>query len=141
MVVARQLSRWGARLHRLLYLRYIGASVAALAADMGLFLLLLAASWSAALASAASYSIGIIVHWLISTRLVFVHAAKTSGLDRTRQKALFLASAFVGLVLTVAIVAIGDGWGFDPRLAKLAAIGVSFQTTYVLRKTLVFSGS
>lgn len=140
-MVAAHLSRWGARLHRLLYLRYVGASVVALAADMGLFLLLLAAGWSAALASAASYSMGIIVHWLISTRLVFVHAAKTSGLDRARQKALFLGSAFVGLALTVAIVAIGDSWGFDPRLAKMVAIGVSFQTTYVLRKTLVFAGN
>lgn len=140
MTVA-QFARWGGRLQHRLYLRYVGASLAALAADMGLFLLLLAAGWTAAMASALSYSAGIIVHWLISTRFVFVHKAQTAGMARTRQKALFLASALTGLGLTVAIVALGDGWGFDPRLAKLVAIAVSFQTTYLLRKTLVFAGN
>ncbi len=128
-----------ARLHQIVYLRYVGASGAALAADMGFFLALLSAGWSAALASAISYSTGISVHWLISTRLVFGDAAKTSGSDRARQKALFLGSALAGLGLTVAIVAMGDALGFDARIAKLVAIFISFQTTYVLRKTIVFA--
>ncbi|MGQ2932091.1 MAG: GtrA family protein, partial [Sphingopyxis sp.] len=121
------------------YLRYIGASALALAADMGLFQLLLAGGWHAAAASASSYSAGIAVHWLISTRLVFVAGARTQGVERARQKALFLGSALAGLGITVGIVWIGDAFGLDPRLAKLAAIAISFQTTYVLRKTIVFA--
>ncbi|MGH6650367.1 MAG: GtrA family protein [Sphingopyxis sp.] len=129
-----------ARLHRITYLRYIGASAFALAADMGLFLLLLAGGWHAAAASAISYSAGIAVHWLISTRLVFVAGAQTRGIERARQKALFLGSALAGLGITVGIVWAGDAFGLDPRLAKLAAIAISFQTTYVLRKAIVFAG-
>ena len=36
------------------------------------------------------------------------------------------------------IVGTGSAFGFDPRLAKLAAIVVSFQTTYLLRRHIVF---
>lgn len=127
------------RLLRLTFLRYVGASVMALAADVGLFLLLLAAGWGAGLASAASYGIGIIVHWLVSSRFVFVHGARTVGADRVRQKSLFLASAAVGMALTVMIVSAGELAGFDPRLPKLTAILGSFIITYFLRKALVFA--
>ena len=36
------------------------------------------------------------------------------------------------------IVGGGSALGLDPRLAKLAAILVSFQTTYLLRRHIVF---
>lgn len=120
------------------FLRYIGASALALWVDYRLFLLLLDMGWMPALASAASYGAGIVVHWLISSRLVFIDGARTAGLERVRQKGLFLSSALVGLGLTVAIVWAGDLAGVDPRLSKLAAIGVSFFATYILRKTIVF---
>lgn len=123
----------------LTFLRYVGASAIARAGDMGLFLAFLAAGWLPAAASAASYAAGIVIHWLISSRLVFVEGARTTGIDRVRQKGLFLGSAFAGLAITVAIVAAGDAGGIDARLSKLAAIGVSFVATYVLRKTLVFA--
>lgn len=121
------------------FLRYVGASVFALAADMGLFLLLLGAGMLAPAASAVSYTVGIGAHWLVSSRLVFAAGAAPGGAERWRQKFLFLLSAFVGLALTVAIVAGGEMAGLDPRLAKLLAIAVSFVVTYVLRKTVVFS--
>lgn len=129
----------GSRLMRLVYARYVLASVAALGTDIATFLLLMAAGTRAALASAAGYGVGIVVHWLISSRLVFAGAADVRGADRHRQKALFLASAFVGLALTVAIVAAGEAAGFDPRIAKLVAVIAAFQTTYVLRRTIVFA--
>ena len=47
-------------------------------------------------------------------------------------------SALVGLGVTTAIVGGGSALGIDPRLAKLAAIVVSFQTTYLLRRHIVF---
>ncbi|OZA93909.1 MAG: polysaccharide biosynthesis protein GtrA [Erythrobacter sp. 34-65-8] len=119
-------------------LRYGLASVAALAVDMGLFLLLLAAGLAAAPASALGYSLGIVTHWLISSRAVFVGRVAERGPDRTRQKALFVGSALVGLALTTAIVGAGELAGFDPRLAKILAIAISFAATWLLRSRIVF---
>ena len=51
---------------------------------------------------------------------------------------LFVGSALVGLAVTTAIVGTGSAFGFDPRIAKLAAIVFSFQTTYLLRRHIVF---
>lgn len=127
------------RVRSLLFLRYVGASAFALAADMGLFLLLLGGGMPAPVASAVSYTVGIGAHWLVSSRLVFRAGAAPGGAERWRQKLLFLLSAFVGLALTVAIVAIGEIVHGDARVAKLAAIAVSFVATYILRKTIVFS--
>lgn len=121
--------------------RYGLASVVALATDAGLFLLLLETGLDAMAASATGYCAGILVHWLVSSRVVFADGAAARGTaDRTRQKALFVASALIGLAITTAIVGGGDAAGFDPRLAKLAAIIVSFQTTYLLRRHIVFRG-
>lgn len=128
-------------LHRIRLLRYGCASVAALAVDMGVFLLLLAVLMPAALASALGYSAGIVTHWLFSSRTVFTETVAERGPARTRQKALFVASALIGLALTIAIVGAGDTAGIDPRLAKLAAIGVSFVATWLLRSRIVFRDS
>ena len=48
-------------------------------------------------------------------------------------------SRMIGLAITSAIVGIGTHIGLDPRLAKLGAIAVSFQTTYLLRRAVVFA--
>lgn len=121
------------------WLNYLLASVLALGSDAGLFLLLLDAGLAPVTASATGYCAGILVHWVISSRLVFADgtAARGTG-ERHRQKLLFVASALVGLAVTTAIVGGGSALGLDPRLAKLAAIVVSFQTTYLLRRHIVF---
>lgn len=118
--------------------RYLLASVGALAVDMGMFLALLSLGVWAAGASAAGYSLGIAAHWLMSSRAVFIGRVAARGVPRTRQKALFVISALVGLALTTAIVWAGDVSGFDPRLAKLVAIAVSFSATWLLRSRIVF---
>jgi putative flippase GtrA len=120
--------------------RYGIASVGALAVDFGSFLALLALGAPAVAASAAGYGLGIVVHWLLSSRAVFADSVAGRGRERTRQKALFIASALVGLGLTTGIVGIADFAGFDPRAAKLVAIGVSFMTTWMLRSRIVFRG-
>lgn len=126
------------RLQRIRLLRYGFASVAALAVDMGLFLALLAFAVPAAMGSAIAYSVGILTHWLISSRAVFNDSVAQRGPERTRQKALFVGSALVGLALTTAIVGLGEIAGIDPRLAKLVAIVVSFAVTWLLRSRVVF---
>jgi len=121
------------------YVRYIAASAVSLGIDFGTFLFLLALSIPPAAAAAVGYLSGVACHWLISSRLVFVGRVAETSAARWQQQALFVGSALVGLGITTAIVGLGSRWGFDPRLAKIAAIGVSFQATYVLRKNIVFS--
>ncbi len=118
--------------------RYGIGSVVALSADMGLFLALMALGLPSVGASALGYSLGILVHWLISSRLVFAHGAAPAGPARTRQKALFVASALAGLAITTAIMGLAHYAGLMPVAAKLIAIVVSFQATYLMRKAFVF---
>jgi putative flippase GtrA len=126
-------------LWRATYLRYLAASVIALGVDLSLFLALEVTGMPIALPSAISYSAGILVHWLISSRLVFAGDLRDVGIDRARQQALFLLSAFAGLLLTVAIVSLAVQFGLDARLAKLVAVAASFQATYLLRSKIVFA--
>lgn len=127
-----------ARVADIRLVRYLLASGGALAVDLGCFLALLALGAWPASASALSYGAGIVAHWLMSSRAVFADGVATGGLERTRQKALFVGSALVGLALTTAIVWGGDTAGIDPRLAKVVAIGVSFTATWLLRSRVVF---
>jgi putative flippase GtrA len=121
------------------YLRYVAVSAAALGIDLGLFLLLIAGGTVATWASGASYLTGMIVHWLLSSRLVFGAYLAAPGSARGRQQGLFFASALAGLALTMAIVGLGDALGLDPRIAKLVAVAVSFNATYLMRRRIVFT--
>jgi len=127
-----------ARLGDIRLARYLLASAGALGVDMGCFLALLALGTWPATASAIGYCMGILAHWLMSSRAVFADTVAERGFARTRQKAMFVGSALVGLVLTFAIVWAGDNLGADPRAAKLVAVAVSFTATWVLRKRVVF---
>lgn len=126
------------RLRKTTVIRYGFASVGALAVDMGTFLALLAVGGPAMLSSAAGYSLGIAAHWVLSSRKVFADSVAERGSARTRQKALFVVSAMIGLALTTAIVGLGTAVHGDPRLAKLVAIIASFTATWIMRKHLVF---
>lgn len=122
-------------------IRYLFASVGALAVDFGSFLALMALGVMTVPAAALGYSLGILAHWLMSSRAVFQDRVASSGTARSQQKALFVISALVGLALTTAIVGLGDRAGLDPRAAKLVAIGVSFVVTWVIRSKVVFRES
>lgn len=132
------MTTWLTKLRDIRFIRYVLASVGALAADIGAFLGLMALGMAAAPASALGYSIGILVHWLFSSRTVFHETVSHERGARNWQKALFVMSALVGLGLTTAIVGLGDAAGIDPRLAKLFAIVVSFVATWLLRAQIVF---
>lgn len=127
-----------ARLRDVQFVRYILASVGALAVDMACFLLLLATGTSAVVASAAGYSAGIAAHWLMSSRAVFSEHVARNGTSRSWQKMLFVLSAFVGLGITTLLVGGGELVGIDPRFAKLVAIGSSFIATWLIRSRIVF---
>lgn len=118
--------------------RYVLASVGALAVDVGSFLAFMALGVAAAPASAMGYSLGILAHWLLSSRAVFHESVASGGMARTRQKALFVISALIGLGLTTAIVGLGVWAGSDPRAAKAVAIVISFTVTWLIRSRIVF---
>lgn len=126
-------------LRRNVFLRYVAVSVGALAADMLIFLILLSSGMPSVAASAIGYSVGILTHWILSSRKVFHDRVSEKGTAaRTQQKAMFLISALLGLLLTMAIVGAGSMAGLDPRLAKLCAIIISFLLTYMLRNIVIF---
>lgn len=122
----------------IVFSKYLIVSVIALAADMGLFFQLIAMKATPAAASAIAYLVGIVVHWLLSSRMVFTgRVFRTKG-ARAAQQAQFVMSALVGLAITTGIVVVGSYLGLDPRLAKLVAVGVSFLTVWHLRNRYVF---
>jgi putative flippase GtrA len=130
---------WIRFFRQLTFIRYVVISVGALAVDMGVFLALLKGGMVSTVAAAIGYGVGIIAHWTLSSRKVFQDRVSERGTkERTQQKAMFVVSALLGLVVTMSIVGIGDALGLDPRIAKVMAIGVSFMLTYLLRNLLIF---
>lgn len=124
---------------RIVYLRYVAASAVALGIDMSLFLAAIAAGMPPVPAAAVGYSAGVLAHWWLSSRAVFSDRLAAFRDARRRQQAMFLASALVGLAITVAVVGLGSRSGLDPRLAKIAAVALAFQATYLLRRRIVFA--
>ena len=122
-----------------LYCRYVAASAASLGVDFGIFMAALSAGVPPALAAALGYCGGIVCHWMISIRAVFLGRVAAAAAGRRPQQVLFALSALMGLGVTTAIVGFGSGHGLDPRLAKAIAMVVSFQATYVLRRRVVFA--
>jgi len=121
--------------------RYFSSSVVALCADSASFLALLQAGVAPATAAAIGFLLGTVVHWQVSSRVMFAQGVAPAGPERHKQMALFLASALVGLVLTTGIVGCAVALAINPRLAKLGAIVVSFVTTSGLRHVLIFGKS
>ena len=123
--------------HRFTLSRYLVASVVALAVDVAVYFALVGLNLSTAIASGVGYSAGIMIHWLISSQIVFVGKVR-EGIAKHLQRALFAGSALLGLGITVGVVAVLSNFGSDPATAKLVAIIVSFIAVYAVRKWGVF---
>jgi putative flippase GtrA len=117
--------------------RYLAASVVALAFDVAVFSTLLAVGIGAAIASAVGYCAGIVIHWLVSSNFVFTGKTR-DGAALHWQRAMFAASAFLGLAITVGTVAMFSNLGTHPVAAKAIAIIISFVAVYAARKWGVF---
>ena len=126
-----------AALNRFSITRYLIASIISLAFDVALFMVLVAMFVDAGFASAIGYSAGIGVHWLISSSFVFP-GKKRDGAALQYQRLGFIASAVLGLVITVGIVEAMTLAGSAPVIAKAAAIFVSFFAVYALRRWAIF---
>lgn len=121
------------------FARYLGASGVALGLDFALFFAALALGVPASVAAALGYCAGIALHWWLSSRAVFANELAAIGRARTRQKAMFVLTALVGLALTTGIVTVLSAAGLPPGVARIGAVGASFVATYLLRRLFVFA--
>lgn len=120
---------------RLMFARYLLASIIALASDFALFLLLDRLGLPPVAAACGGYAGGLLVHWAISVRFVFDTGAGPSH----GQRLAFIASALLGMGMTMAMVGALSLVGTAPALAKLLSVPVSFLTVYAIRKYGVFA--
>ena len=121
------------------YLRYVLASAISLSADMLVFVMATSLGVAAVPAAVLGYVCGLVVHWVMSSRFVFPWTVQAGWDERVRKQFLFVISALAGLGITTGVIHWGTHWGFDPLVAKIAAICLSFQATYLIRKRVVFS--
>ena len=122
---------------RFTFTRYLLASLCALCCDMLLFLALLRMDLHPAIAGFAGYTTGLLVHWLISIRFVFILDERATHMQRVG----FVASAIIGLGITMGIIGGLNAAGVAPAIAKLVAIPVSFLSVYAMRKYGVFASA
>ena len=118
--------------------RYLAASAIALGADFGLLWLLTERAGLHYLASSAiSYSTGAVLHYAISATLVF----RERRLDSRRAEFLgFFAIGLLGLAASQIVMKTAvDGIGLSYLVGKVAATGVSFVLTFVMRRAALFT--
>ena len=130
--------KWLRDLKTAVFSKYLAASGVALLVDLALFVQLIAINITPATASAFAYTVGIVVHWTLSRRAVFVGRVLKRSAARTAQKAQFFVSALIGLGITTGVVAGGSYLELDPRLAKLMAVAISFLTVWHIRNRFIF---
>ncbi len=121
------------------FARYVAISALALVVDASVLALLVRGGVPTGLAAAAGYSLGIVVNWLLSSRLVFGAEASLRPGRRNLQKALFLLSALAGLAVTSLTVSGGVALGLPLAAAKLVATGLSFFACWLVRRHIVFA--
>ncbi|RTL66447.1 MAG: GtrA family protein [Hyphomicrobiales bacterium] len=119
------------------FLRYVGVSVAALAADTCVYLGLAWSGLPPVAAGAAGYLVGLAAHYILSVALVF--DAEASGKRQRRLVAEFVASGLFGLALTTCVISMATGLGLALLAAKVVAVALSFAAVYMLRRSVVFA--
>lgn len=128
-------ARIGALLARLMFARYLLASICALGSDFATFLMLDHGGAAPMMAALGGYLVGLIVHWVISTRFVFDLADGPTHAQRIG----FVLSAGVGMGITMVLVGALSAVGILPAIAKLLSVPVSFLSVYAIRKYGIFS--
>lgn len=113
-------------------------SVAALACDYGLLLLLVHAGVHYLIASTISFSIGMGVAYALSIRVVF---SDRRAVSREAEAAGFFAVGIVGLLLTqVLLYVFVSRIGLAVAVAKIPTTGFVFLFNFLCRRGLVFVG-
>jgi putative flippase GtrA len=118
---------------------YTVVSVIALGVDLAFFNALVLSGTRAALAGAAGYLAGMIVHYALSVRYVFDTTNTAKG--PARRFTEFALSGAIGLAITWALIHLATDVFHLPAMAgKIAAVGTSFIVVFLLRRGIVFAG-
>jgi putative flippase GtrA len=138
---AHSFTGWGLRGHfRLLpqLSRYAVVSVLALVLDYVVYLSLITTGMRPLLAGIVGYSLGLLLHFVLSTCFVFDAAAAHKPPARLFGE--FALSGVAGLAVTAAVIATATDIAGLPALpAKILATGMSFLIVYALRRGIVFA--
>ena len=120
---------------------YLAVSGTALAVDVAVYWSLFKSLGIAALAAAGGYVCGVVVHYLLSSRIVFAGRLKARGMvQEAPVLARFFMAGGAGMVITVATVGVlADVLGMHALLAKLIAAGFSFVTVFAVLRMFVFN--
>lgn len=120
---------------------YLAISVIALAIDFALFLGLTTTGWRPGLAAAAGWTVGLLVHYLLARRFLYIGIERGGRLPTRISRFLnYALPSVVGLAITVLVVEVGAALGFAPTATKALATVLSFGLAFVAR-SLMFRGS
>ncbi len=132
------------RLHRdelVQFAGYVTVSGCALCVDFSIYWAFLNVAHFAFVAAAAGYVCGVVVHYLLSSRIVFAKRFNERGLvAEAPTVAKFFAAGATGLVVTAVVVGVlADMMGVHPLIAKIAASGCSFVVVFLSLRFFVFN--
>jgi putative flippase GtrA len=120
--------------------RYSAASVVALATDLSAYTMLCTLSVKAPLAGVVGYSIGMIVHYALSSKFVFDGTVSKKATSRRLME--FAASGLLGLLFTWAVIDVLTGYfAVSAIVAKGTAVVISFLAVFVIRRRIVFAAA
>jgi putative flippase GtrA len=117
---------------------YTLVSAVALGVDLLFFTGLTQGGMRASLAGIIGYSVGLVLHYILSVRFVFdTSRAAKQGLRRFVE---FVLSGAIGLGVTWLIITVSTELLHLPALiGKIAAVGVAFIVVFLLRRGIVFA--
>ena len=120
---------------------YVAVSGTALIVDVTVYWSLLRVLGIAAMAAAGGYVCGVLVHYLLSSRLVFAGRLNARGVAAEAPVvARFFMAGGTGMLVTVATVGLlADLLGLHPLVAKMVAAGLSFVTVFTVLRVFVFN--
>jgi putative flippase GtrA len=117
---------------------YTIVSVAALGVDLAVFNGLVIGGMRPSLAGVIGYSVGLVVHYILSSLFVFKAASRDK--NGARRFGEFALSGCVGLAMTWGLIHLATDIAHVPAMAgKIAAVGTSFIVVFLLRRSIVFA--
>lgn len=116
--------------------RYLVASIAALALDASLLLVLAQGGLAPWLAGAIAYLAGLVLIYRLSTRWVFTHREVA---DHRREFVVFAALGAFGLLFNSVTLHVATSLGATLPIAKGCAAAIGFTTNFASRKLVLFT--
>jgi len=121
-------------------LRYTGTNLVSTAVDYALLLTLTHLFGMPVLQSAIAYSAGVVVNYALTKRYVFI--VDTSHKSQHRLFMEFVATGFIGLLITAAVVWLSVNVLKIPAIeGKTVALLLCFVVLYFVRRHIVFTAN